>query len=64
MTNLERERIAALWAMTPADHLDMAIQIKAVPQPGAAAEVQTHLLFALVKKTLGEPRFENEGTGS
>jgi hypothetical protein len=37
---------------------------QSVVQPGADAEVQTQLLFALVKKTLGEPRFENEGAGS
>jgi hypothetical protein len=64
MTDLERDRIAAIWAMTPADHLDAAIRLQSVVQPGADAEVQTQLLFALVKKTLGEPRFENEGTGS
>jgi hypothetical protein len=64
MTDLDRERIAAIWAMTPADHLDAAIRLKAAVHVGTESEVQTQLLFALVKKTLGEPRFENEGTGS
>jgi hypothetical protein len=64
MSDLERDRIAAIWAMAPADHLDAAIRLKAAVHVGTEAEVQTQLLFALVKKTLGEPRFENEGAGS
>jgi hypothetical protein len=64
MTDLERERYAAIWAMTPADHLDAAIRLKAAVHSGTDAEVQTQLLFALVKKILGEPRFDNEGMGS
>jgi hypothetical protein len=69
MTNLDRGRYAAIWAMTPADHLDTAIRLSATELEFGGheyqlAKVQVQLLFALVKKTLGEPRFENEGAGS